>query len=119
MSVVCGAQFGGLVKKIVLAAQADKESSPKKDPVTLEELEGCFDSLATAALTEKDSIEALLKNNTLLTKTNAGLSAVVKSQTAEIKSLLTAGGAVVGTIGATGGAGGDGAKSDKPARLAK
>ena len=87
---VRSAQFGGLAKKTALAAQADEESYPKKEPVTLEELEDCFDSLATAAVTGKDSIETLLKNNTLLTKTNTELSAVVKSQAAEIKA-LTAG----------------------------
>ena len=68
-----GAQFGGMANKTVLTAQASEESAPKKEPVTLDELEGCLDSLATAAVTGKDSIEALLKNNTLLTKTNAEL----------------------------------------------
>ena len=86
-----GAQFGGRVKKTALAAQADEESSPKKEPVALEELEGCFDSLARVAVTIKDPIEALLKNNALVTKTNAELSAVIKSQAAKIKP-LTAGG---------------------------
>ena len=80
-----------------LAAQANEESSPKKEPVTLEEPEGCFDSLATAAVTGKDFIEALLKNNTLLTKTNVKLSAVIKLQAAEIKS-LTAGGGIKGNM---------------------
>ena len=70
---VHGAQFGGLANKTALTAQANDESTPKKEPVTLEELEGYFDSLAMAAVTGKDSIETLLKNNTLLTKTNAEL----------------------------------------------
>ena len=56
------------------------EIAAKKEPVTLEELEGCFDSLATAAVTGKNFIEALLKNNTLITKTNVELSAVIKVQ---------------------------------------
>ena len=43
-------------------------------------------------MTGKDSIEALLKNNTLLTKTDAELSAVIKSQAAEIKALTVGGG---------------------------
>ena len=68
-------------------------NAPKKEPATLEELEGCFGSPATAAATGKDSIESLLKNNTLLT---------VKLYTVII-----------------GGAGGDGTKPDKPPRLAK
>ena len=72
------AQFWGVANKTALSAQANKESLPKKEPVTLEELEGCFGSLATAAVTGKNSIEALLKNNTLLIKTNVKLSAVSK-----------------------------------------
>ena len=77
-----GAQFGGLVKKTALVTHTDEESSHKKDPVILEELEGCFDSVVMAAVTGKESIEALLKNNTLLTKINAKLSAVIKPQAA-------------------------------------
>ena len=61
--------------------------------------------LATAAITGKDSIGALLKNNTLLAKTNTELSAVIKAQAAEIKS-LTAGGGGKRSRG-TGRAGGD------------
>ena len=79
-----GAQFEGLANKAAPPAQANVANAPKKEPVTLEELEGCFDSLATAAVTGKDLIEGLLKNNTLLTKTNAELSAVIKAQAAEI-----------------------------------
>ena len=37
----CEAQFGGLAKKIGL--MRNEESSPKKEPVALEELEDCFD----------------------------------------------------------------------------
>ena len=91
----CGSQFGGLANKTALAMQANEESSPKKEPDTLEKLEGWFDSLTTTDVTGKDSIEALLKNNTLLTKTNAKLSAVIKLQAAEIKS-LTAGDGIKG-----------------------
>ena len=89
---VRSAQFGGLANKTALTAQANDESAPKKEPVTLKEREVCFDSLATAAVTGKDSIEALLNNNTVLTKTNAKLSAVIKAQAAEIKSLTAGGG---------------------------
>ena len=73
------ALFGGLTKKTAFAAM-------KADEDMLEELEGCFGSLATAAVTANDSIESLVKSNALLTKTNAELSAVVKSQAAKIKS---------------------------------
>ena len=43
-------------------------------------------------MTGKDSIEALLNNNTVLTKTDVKLSAVIKAQAAEIKSLTAGGG---------------------------
>ena len=116
-----GAQFGGLANKTAPPAQANVANvtnAPKKEPVTLEELEGCFDSLATAAVTGKDSIESLLKNNTLLTKTNAELSAVIKAQAAEIKSLTSGGGGRrTRGNGGNGGGGGDGSKSDKPPLL--
>ena len=68
-------------------------------------------------MTGKDSIEALLKNNTLLTKTNVELSAAIKAQASEIKS-LTSGDGNRRNRG-TGGAGGERTKSDKPSRLAK
>ena len=68
-------------------------------------------------MTGKDSIEALLKNNTLLTKTNSEISAVIKAQAAEIKSLTARGGGKRNR--GAGGAGGDETKSDKPSRLAR
>ena len=76
-----GAQFGGMATK-----EADEKKDEETKPVTLGELEDCFDSLATAAVTGKDSIDSLVKSNALLTKTNAELSALVKSQAADIKS---------------------------------
>ena len=75
------AQFGGMATK-----EADEKKDEDSQPVTLTELEDCFDSLATAAVTGKDSIDSLVKSNALLTKTNAELSALVKSQAADIKS---------------------------------
>ena len=46
----------------------------------MDELEGCFDSLATAAVTGKDTLDVLIK-------TSAELSAIIKTQAEEIKSL--------------------------------
>ena len=46
----------------------------------MDELEGCFNSLATAAVTGKDTLDVLIK-------TNAELSATIKTQAEEIKSL--------------------------------
>ena len=56
-----------------------------RDPASL--LPAFFRHVGGVCVTVKDSIEALLKNNTLLTKTNTELPAVIKSQAAEIKSL--------------------------------
>ena len=64
-----------------------------RDPASL--LPAFFRHVGGVCVTVKDSIEALLKNNTLLTKTNAKLSAVIKLQAAEIKS-LTAGDGIKG-----------------------
>ena len=112
-----GAQFGRLANKIAPPGQANVASAPKKEPVTLEELEGYFDSLATAAVADKNSIESLLKNNTILTKTNVKLSAVIKAQAADSSHWPPGCGA--GRNKGTWGAGGDGTKSDKPPCLAK
>ena len=53
----------------------------------MDELEGCFDSLANAAVTGKDTLESLVNSNATLTKTNAELSDTIKTQVAEIKAL--------------------------------
>ena len=53
----------------------------------MDELEGCFDSLANAAVTSKDTLESLVNSNSTLTKTNAKLSDTIKAQVAEIKAL--------------------------------
>ena len=53
----------------------------------MDELEGCFDSLAAAAVTGKDTLDSLVKSNALLAKTNAELSAALKVQGDEIKAM--------------------------------
>ena len=58
-----------------------------RESVTMDELEGCFDSLANAAVTGKDTLESLVNSNSTLTKTNAELSETIKTQVAEIKAL--------------------------------
>jgi len=110
------AQFGGLAKSTALSATVSQpsvrfdQSDTKKEPVTLEELEGCFDAIATAAVTGKDSIESLTKTNAVLTKTNAELAAV-------IKSLASSGGGRRNQDKK--GTGGGGGRPDKPDRQAK
>ena len=53
----------------------------------MDELEGCFDSLANTAVTSKDTLKSLVNSNSTLTKTNAELSDTIKAQVAEIKAL--------------------------------
>ena len=67
--------------------EACKNKEKTKHPVTQDELKCCFDSLATAAVTGKDQIEAIVKFDATPTKTDADLSALVKSQAAKIKLL--------------------------------
>ena len=59
-------------------------------PVILDELEGCFDILVGAAVTEKDTMEKLVKTNATLakaiaalTETNSRLANKVEHQVAE------------------------------------
>ena len=82
------AQFGGAapqLKNKVTFQGEDKGGDGKA--VTMDELEGCFDSLANAAVTSKDTLESLVNSNSTLTKTNAELSDTIKAQVAEIKAL--------------------------------
>ena len=53
-------------------------------------MEGCYDSLAAAAVTGNNVLEQLVKSNATLTKTNAELSATIAKQAEEIKTLLAA-----------------------------
>ena len=43
-------------------------------PVTLDELEGCFDSLAGAAVTGKETLDELVKSNATLAKAITALT---------------------------------------------
>ena len=61
-------------------------------PVTLDKLEGCFDSLAGAEVTGKDTLDKLVKANAThakaiaaLTKTNSRLAKKFEHQAAELK----------------------------------
>ena len=60
-------------------------------PATVEDLEGCFDSLAGVAVTGKGVLEELVKSNSsltitiaTLTETNARLSNKVETSTVEL-----------------------------------
>ena len=55
--------------------------------VTIDELEGCFDSLSTSASTGKTTLDELVKTNTTLTSSIAELAAMNTRLTKEVASL--------------------------------
>ena len=65
--------FGGAVLK----ARAGGSVTPggRRNPVKVDELEGCSDSLATAEITGKTTLDELVKTNSNLTSSNAELAA--------------------------------------------
>ena len=56
-------------------------------PVKIDELEGCFDSLATAATTGKKKLDELVKTNSTLTSSITELAAMNTRLTKEVASL--------------------------------
>ena len=84
-----------------------------KKPVTMDELEGCFDSLANAAVTGKDTLESLVNSNAALTATNAELSNTIKTQAAKIKSLASSLASIKTTKKGNGGGGGSKPKREQ------
>ena len=101
-------QFGGAVTEQSEATEDEDCAPGTTPPVTLDDLEGCFDSLAAAAVTGNDVLEQLVKSNTTLTKTKYELSATVAKQAEEIKTLL----ATAKNKRANGGGGGNGKKKE-------
>ena len=65
-------QFG----RYVLEAGAGGAANPGRrgTPVTIYELEGCFDSLVTASTTGKTTLDELVNTNSTLTSSIAELS---------------------------------------------
>ena len=78
-------QFGGAV----LEARAGVASTPggRGTPVTIDELEGCFDSLATAEITGKTTLDKLVETNYTLTSSITELAATNTRLTKEVVSL--------------------------------
>ena len=70
----------------VLKAGAGGAAAPDRrvTPSTIDELEGCFDSLATAATTGKTMLDELVKNNSTLTSSIAELAATNTELTREV-----------------------------------
>ena len=89
-------QFGGAATGSACGTSGGSGGGAKPpaglpSPVTLDELEGCFDSLAGAAVTGKETLDKLVKSNTTLakaiaalTETNSHLAKKVEHQAAEL-----------------------------------
>ena len=108
------AQFGGAALQVNSSDNQGGDANEDKKPVTMDDLEGCFDSLASAAVTGKDTLDTLTKSNAVLTKTNAEMSATIKAQAEEIKSLTAS--IRNKKKGDGGGAGGGGFKAKREAK---
>ena len=74
------------------SGEGAESSAERPSPVALDELEGCFDSLAGAAVTGKDTLDKLVKAKTTLAKAIAALTEInsrlakkVEHQAAELK----------------------------------
>ena len=85
-------QFGGAAVGGALDGGDVEPPTGRPAPVTVDDSEGCFDSLAGAAVTGKDTLDALgkaiaalAKSNATLTDTNSRLAKKVEHQAAELK----------------------------------
>ena len=78
-------QFGGAVLRAGVGGAAAPGGGGS--PVTIDELEGCFDSLATATTTGKSMLDELVKSNSTLTLSIAELTATSTRLTMEVESL--------------------------------
>ena len=79
-------QFG----RALLEARAGGAANPggRGTFVTIDELEGCFDSLATAATTRKTTLDELVNTNSTLTSSITELATTNTQLTKEVVSLL-------------------------------
>ena len=85
-----GASSGGASGTRRGSGGGAKPPAGRPSPVTLDKLEGCFDSLAGAAVTGKYMLDKLVKSNATLakaiaalTETNSSLANKVEHQVAE------------------------------------
>ena len=78
-------QFGGAVLGVGAGGSADPGRG--WTPVTMDELEGCFDSLATDANTEKATWDELVKANSSLTLSIVELTATKTRLNKKVQSL--------------------------------
>ena len=86
-------------------------------PATLEDIEGCFDSLAGVVATESATLAELVKNNAALTATNAELTATIVKLTKLVSELTAAKKSRSGGGGSGGGGRGGGGRERGPTKL--
>ena len=99
-----GDKFDGAATQVLAFPSNGRGEPPagRPTPATLEDVEGCFDSLAGVVATESATLSELVKTNATLTSTNATLTAtilkltkVVNDLTEEKKAVVAAGAAEV------------------------
>ena len=78
-------QFVGVA--IGSAGRGEEPPTGCPTPVTLDELEVCFDSLASAAVTGKETLDELVKSNASLTKKVATLTNSNSCLTKKVEAL--------------------------------
>ena len=107
-------KFGGAASSSGIAGGSPGgNGNPPAGPpsaLTLDELEGCFDSLAGAAMTNKDTVDELVKANATMNKaiatvtdTNARLTKKVEAQAVELQKCQLKGGGGGNAGGSPGG----------------
>ena len=106
----CNTKFDDVVPQVVSVGIGEAKGSSK--PVPMDELEGRCDSLATAAVTDRETINSLVKYNIVLTKTNVEVSDTLKTQAKESKSLAASLVSFKTKKGGGGGIGGGGGRED-------
>ena len=82
-----GEKFGGAATQGLMDRD---QPAGRPSPATLEDAEGCFDSLAGVVATESATLAELVKNNAALTATNAELTATIFKLTKSVSELTAA-----------------------------
>ena len=84
-----GEKFGGAATQgLTFPSDGGREPpASRSTPATLEDAEGCFDSLAGLVATESATLAELVKTNATLTTTNATLTATILKLTKVVNDL--------------------------------
>ena len=85
-----GKKFGGASTQVLAFPSNGGREPPigRPTPATLEDVEGCFDSLAGVVATESATLAELVKTNATLTSTNATLTATIQKLTKVVNDLM-------------------------------